>query len=183
MGKQKRLEVDNRFIQALQEKFEEEKPKLKSVLTKYTWKKQLAYLLNDFIQKELADLDIDLHDRVFHKENNEWPGYRTIERMMVTDKKAILDLIQVCGWYIFGVEWVNQRHQFSFVGVVNEETGVNNSTDETDKEKYLINKENVKATKFRAGKNIEATINDTNNNIKMDDWIAGGTISIKINED
>ncbi len=182
MGKQKRLEVDNTFIQALQEKFEAEQPKLKSSITKYTWKKQLAYLLNNFIQKELVDLDVDLHDRVYHKENNEWPSYKTIERMMVTDKKAILDLLQVCGWYVFGAEWKNKRNQFSFLKIEIIEDIL--PKDEIIKTKITQNTtNNIKTTKIKAKKDIDIDVGKADSNIEFEDLDAGGSIRININQD
>ena len=91
--------------------------------------------------------------------------------MMVTEKKAVLDLLQVSGWYIFREEWKNQRNQFSF-----------GTVDTVNNKKYLINEENIKATGLKAAKDIDAEINDTKNNIKIDDWEAGGAIKIVINK-
>ena len=125
MAKQKRLEVDNTFIQALQEKFETDKPKLKSSITKYTWKKQLAYLLNEFIQKELVNLEAeDILQDVFYQLTEAYQLMKPIENvsawMYRVAKNKITDLFRKKKPdYVDMREKVDEEEGSRFLSIIN----------------------------------------------------------------
>ena len=162
MGNKKRVEVEETFINAVFNKLKSDK----KVLPLGTLQDRIADRINNFIHDELQSFDKNLHQRVHRIYGGNYPGPKTISRAFITERLASVDLLNVCGWYLFKEDWSIENKQFNF-------TQKTNSTDASD---YP-----TQATNITAGKDL--TVKVKNTAAKIYNVKAGRNIHIDIGRD
>ncbi|MEL7119303.1 MAG: NACHT domain-containing protein, partial [Bacteroidota bacterium] len=105
MGNRKNIKVNREFIELLKAHFELDQRQVPIELRNRSWSIRFAARIHIFIHKELERFDFNLTEDAKARFEGRWPESRTIYRAFIKDFTANPDLIQICGWYMFGEEW------------------------------------------------------------------------------
>jgi len=163
MSNPKNIRVDERFIIELKRKFNSSQERLNNQFPDQNWQTQFSYFINQFIHRELVNYDKNLYQKVYHKTNGGYPGERTISRAFLKEREASIDLISICGWYLFEEEWKIKVKQFDF-----SKQFVNNNQGNFS----------AQVSNLSAGENLSVNIKNTI--AKIDNLKSGRNININI---
>lgn len=167
MSNRKNIKVESAFLSIVQERFKTQEVKVDPSLRKRSWAIQFAELLNRFIHQDLALLDPNLYQKVYAKNGGEYPSPKTISRAFVKEGAASLDLLHICGWYLFGENWTTEQQRFDFSKAAHSKQANHagsqvSNLDAGGEIKVIIKNTRATIDQIKAGQNITFDIsNDT----------------------
>ncbi len=112
MSNRKNVKVHRKFVELLRVHFEGDQRQIPIELRNRSWSIRFSGRINAFIHKDLARFDFNLAEDAKARFDGRWPESKTIYRAFVKGFTANPDLIQICGWYVFGEEWPIEAIRF-----------------------------------------------------------------------
>ncbi|MEL7117843.1 MAG: hypothetical protein AAFO07_00320 [Bacteroidota bacterium] len=166
MSNKNRIIVEKEFSTLIKNKLADDRKALQSA----NEKDKIAHRLNQFIKENLESYDQNLHARAIRLSGGDYPSQKTIERAFFTDYMASIDLLEICGWYIFGDQWVIERKQFAF---------------EQSKKSTNSEGNTIDASEFEAGSDIKIDVDQKKgvSSTKLHKFKSGGKIDINIKQE
>ena len=108
------VKVEKIFITELKERYANEITNKNRILNEKSWHIGFADFINQFIQTELKKYDQQLYYNVYHKNGRTYPSPKTIYRAFIKDEEASINLLNICGWFMFQEAWENEMARFDF---------------------------------------------------------------------